>query len=49
MNYYLRQDLTAVYCIPEGQVPQGEDVLDLTCTETLKLDCGRRLEVYRVV
>ena len=49
MNYYLRQDLTAVYCIPEGQVPQGEEVLDLTCTETLKLDCGRRLEVYRVV
>lgn len=48
MNYYLRQDLAAIYCIPEEQVPQGDETIILTCTETLDLDCGHRLEVYRL-
>lgn len=48
MNYYLPKSLAALYCVPEGAFDQ-EELITMTCTETMDLDCGRSLEVYRLV
>lgn len=45
MNYYLRKDFTAIYCVPEAEL--RKEVITLDCTDTLELDCGSVVEVYR--
>ena len=46
MNYYLLMDCSAIYCIPEARLQ--DEVITLICTETIYLDCGSAVEVYRV-
>ena len=46
MYYFLREDYTALYCIPGELMDQA---FTLSCIETLTMSCGRQIEVYRVL
>lgn len=46
MYYFLREDYTALYCIPDEWMDQE---FTLSCIETRTMSCGRQIEIYRVL
>ena len=49
MYYFLRSDYTALYCIPGTVLDHPEEMVTLSCTETLTMPCGQAVEIYRVL
>lgn len=49
MYYFLREDYTALYCIPGEALDHWDDGFVLSCTETRTMSCGRDVEIYRVL
>lgn len=49
MYYFLRDDYTALYCIPSSVLDNMDEGFTLSCTETLTMSCGRAIEIYRII
>ena len=49
MYYFLRSDYTALYCIPGQVLEDPEEMMTLSCTETLTMSCGQTVDIYRVL
>ena len=49
MYYFLREDYTALYCIPGEVMDHLDQMFTLSCIETLTVSCGRQIEIYRVL
>lgn len=49
MYYFLREDYTALYCIPATVLDHMDEAFTLSCTETLTMSCGRPIEIYRII
>ena len=48
MYYFLRSDYTALYCIPGQVLDEPEEMVTLTCTDTLTMPCGQTVDIYRI-
>ena len=49
MYYFLRDDYSALYCIPAAALDDFEQIITLSCTETRTMSCGQQVEIYRII